>query len=211
MSLGKPEDLSSMYKAYNSRKEILLWLKVTRQKRPLGASNAGSKKPCHTNHEGHLEKMTQVQVIVDELEKCHGTSKKYSPELFRAWAHMLQLKKHDSYDMPLNKPFFKSRKQTNDVTALDKSLSPGKRISYCTECIEQIGKWHSLMEKGAISHSQFQELQLCDIKNSSNSVVLNKHYCDFYVYSVCSMAHTLNQFVLIFTMSYPLLIGLLDS
>ena len=110
--------------------------------------------------------------------------------------------------MPPNKPFFKSRKQTNDVTTLDKSLSPGKRISYRTECIEQLGKWNSLMEKGAISHSQFQELQettLSDIKNSSNSVVLNKRYCDFCVYSVCSMAHTLNQFVLIFTMIYPLL------
>ena len=40
--------------------------------------------------------MTQVQVIVDELEERHGTSKKYSLEQFRAWAHMLQLKKHDS-------------------------------------------------------------------------------------------------------------------
>ena len=104
---------------------------------------------------------------MDELEERHGTSKKYSPEQFRAWAHMLQLKKHDSYDMPPNKPFFKSRKQTDDVTALDKSLGPGKRISYRTECIEQLGKWHLLMEKGAISHSQFQKLQetiLCDIK-----------------------------------------------
>ena len=140
MSLGKPEDFSSMYKAYSSRKEILLWLKVTRQKRPLGASNAGSKKPCRSNHEGHLEKMTQVQVIVDELEEHHGTSKKYSPEQFRAWAHMLQLKKHDSYDMPPNKPFFKSRKQTNDVTALDKSLSPGKRISYILKIFFRINK-----------------------------------------------------------------------
>jgi len=61
-----------------------------------------------------------------------------------------------THDMPLNKPFFKSRKQINDVTALGKSLSPGKRISHH---IEQLRKWHSLMEKGAISHLQFQALQ----------------------------------------------------
>ena len=52
-------------------------------------------------------------------------------------------------------------------TSTSNTLSPGKRISYRSECIDQLDKWHALLEKGAISNTQFQELQqtiLGDIK-----------------------------------------------
>lgn len=166
-SLEVSEDLSTMYSVYSGKKQIILWLKVTKAKRPLAANNSGTKKQCRTNHEGHLEKMSQVQVIVEELQERHGSSKKYSPEQVRAWAHMIQLRKHDSYETPPDKPFFKSNKNAKPCMTAEKTLSPGKRISYRTECIEQLDKWHSLMEKGAISQAQFQELQeriLGDIK-----------------------------------------------
>ena len=159
------EDLSTMYSVHSGKKQIILWVKVIKGKRPLAANNTGTKKQCKTNHEGHLEKMSEVQIIVEELQERHGSSKKYSDEQLRAWAHMIQLKKHDSYETPPDKPFFKSHKKAKVLT--ENSLSPGKRISYRTECIEQLDKWHSLMEKGAISQTQFQEMQeriLGDIK-----------------------------------------------
>jgi len=38
-------------------------------------------------------------------------------------------------------------------------MSPAKRVSLRTECIEQLQKWHKLMESGAITKSQYDELQ----------------------------------------------------
>ena len=46
-------------------------------------------------------------------------------------------------------------------------MSPGKRIKYRSECIDQLDKWHALLEKGVIDQAQFKELQdtiLHDIK-----------------------------------------------
>ena len=165
-SLEERDDLTTMYELYSKRKQIVLWLKVAKTKRPLKVDDTSSKKQCRTtNHGSHLEKISEVQAIFEDLEKRHGNSKQYSPEQLRAWAHMIQLKKHESYEAPPDKPFLKLNKKV--PTATQKSLSPGKRISYRTECIEQLGKWHELMEKGAISQSQFKDLQetiLGDIK-----------------------------------------------
>uniref|UniRef100_A0A1X7UNK9 SHOCT domain-containing protein n=1 Tax=Amphimedon queenslandica TaxID=400682 RepID=A0A1X7UNK9_AMPQE len=106
--------------------------------------------------------MSEVQTIVDELEKKHASS--YTPEQLRVWGHMIQLKKHDSFEVPPSKPFFK----TNNASATSGvTLSPGKTVIYRTECINQLDKWHSLLEKGIISKAQFEELQgtiLSDVK-----------------------------------------------
>lgn len=48
--------------------------------------------------------MTEVEDIVNDLQKRRAC--KFSPEQFRAWVHMIQLKKHESYDIPPSKPFF---------------------------------------------------------------------------------------------------------
>ena len=34
-------------------------------------------------------------------------------------------------------------------------MAPAKRVSLCTECIEQLQKWHNLMESGAITKPQY--------------------------------------------------------
>ena len=80
----------------------------------------------------------------------------------------MQLKKHDLYQDPPKKPFFKSNSKAHKLD--DKSsdgLSPGKRIQYRSECINQLDKWHGLMERGAITEEEFKEMQqtiLTDIK-----------------------------------------------
>lgn len=46
-------------------------------------------------------------------------------------------------------------------------ISPGKQIGLRTELINQLDRWHQLLEKGAITQDQYQELQekiLSDVK-----------------------------------------------
>ena len=88
--------------------------------------------------------------------------------------HTIDLKKHSSYDEPPNKPFFvgkqKSTKESEIVAvtpqkssvALSSSsvgISPGKRVNLQSECIDQLQKWHVLMENGDITKSQYEEMQ----------------------------------------------------
>lgn len=53
--------------------------------------------------------ISEVKEIVKKLEEQHRG--RYSPEQLRAWAHMIQMSKHDSYDEPPDKPFFRGRKR----------------------------------------------------------------------------------------------------
>ena len=67
------------------------------------------------------------------------------------------MKKQDSYKHPPKKPFFKQI--TKGKATVQDSLSPGKKIQYRSQCIDQLDKWHSLMEHGAISLDQYSEMQ----------------------------------------------------
>ena len=108
-------------------------------------SNAGSTRSTYT---GVHNKMMELEEIVDELEKKH--SKKYTTEQLRAWANMMLMKKHDSYDQPPDKPFFSVKKGEQPSTR-----SPGKRIHYRSECMDQLDKWHSLLQRGVITQDQY--------------------------------------------------------
>ena len=104
-------------------------------------------------------------MIMKILKEKH--EEKYTPKQFQAWAHMIQMKKYESYENPPDKPFFgKSRKKALS-TATEAAISPGKRLSMRSECIDQLDKWHKLIEHGAISPEEYKELQgtiLTDIK-----------------------------------------------
>ena len=103
-----------------------------------------------------------MEAIVNELSERHGNT--YTVEQTRAWAHMLQMKKHDSYEEPPQKPFFK---QQSLPSKSSDTMSPGKRIQYRSQCIEQLDKWHDLKKRGVITESQYAEMQdaiLSDIK-----------------------------------------------
>ena len=164
-----------MYKGKKS--PIILWVKITVltgciQKRLPEADNvpdatrrqklSNNKEPVsrRSNYQNYLSKMAEVDIIVDELEEKHGGGK-FSPEQIRAWAHMIHLKKHMSYDEPPKNPFFKGTAPTTQ------GMSPVKRITLRSECIDQLEKWHKLMERGAISTEQYKDIQdtiLNDIK-----------------------------------------------
>ena len=55
----------------------------------------------------------------------------------------------------LNHSLKLKKSQANNFAA----QSPQKRIMYRTECLNQLDKWHGLLEKGVISKAQFDELQ----------------------------------------------------
>lgn len=181
MWLETQEDLDEMYTTHGKRikSEILLWCymkaeagsdqQVRSRKRPLSPSNSDSTGP---KRNASSKKLEEVEKIVKELQEKHAA--KYSIEKLNAWAHLLHIGKHDSYETPPDYPYFgKSRKEkrkssesqtgTSDETTTSQTggitNSPSKRLGLRGECIEQLSKWHSLLEKGAISVQQYDELK----------------------------------------------------
>ena len=96
---------------------------------------------------------------MERLEEHHEGSDEFTAEQFRVWAHMIQIKKHDSYDNPPNKPFFRQRKRKSVEFHSPTGLSPSKQVHLRTELIEQLSKWHALLESGAITQEQYQDMK----------------------------------------------------
>ena len=101
-------DVAHMYNDHQGKtKKVLLWCyshaKRSRKKdKPEAASLSGGKRS--SKFEPQSEKMTEVDKIYSKLQEEH--KKGYSPEQLRAWAHLLQMGKHDSYTDPLTNHFF---------------------------------------------------------------------------------------------------------
>ena len=107
--------------------------------------------------------MTEVEMIEEELKDKHT---QYSDEQIRSWAHLIQMKKHTSYDHPPNKRFWKVTQQRGlmdgsspSSTAVNTSVSPGKRVNLRDQCVQELLQLHDLLEKGAISKEQYEGMQ----------------------------------------------------
>ena len=85
--------------------------------------------------------------------------------LIRSWAHLIQMKKHSSYDTPPNKRFWKSANRSSSSsdpgsTSDDRiNISPGKKINLRGQCVQQLLQLHELLEKGGINKQQYDEMQ----------------------------------------------------
>ena len=79
---------------------------VPQPKRAHVAAENGSKKktPAVVSQS---KKLGEVQEI---YEKLHSKHTSYDQEQLRMWAHLIQMGKHDSYEVPPNQPFFKDTK-----------------------------------------------------------------------------------------------------
>ena len=99
--------------------------------------------------------MAAVDEIYDELQEKHKG--KDSPEQLRAWSHLLEMGKCNSCEDQPDKPFFKGRKSAGTVAKkpVSAGMSPVKRVNMRSELIDQLQKWHQLLELGAISHTQY--------------------------------------------------------
>ena len=74
-------------------------------KRPRSKSPAAkSSKPGSSWYDAHIAKMAKVDKIYQKLNDTHGN--KYSAEQKRAWAHLIELGKHESVIQPPKKRFF---------------------------------------------------------------------------------------------------------
>ena len=102
------------------------------------------------------QKIGEVDEIASQLSDKHSQS--FTVEQIRAWAHLIQIKKHESYDYPPDKPFFRNKSVKKKEPA-SCSSSPGKRIQLRSECMDQLQKWHDLKTKGVITHEQYDQLQ----------------------------------------------------
>ena len=128
------------------------------------------KKQCKKNSltfDQHREEVPQpmkkqgcAQKIKD-VEAIKETLKQLS-----AWAQMVQMGKHVSTDVPPALPYFGKAKSSNEkqeaeIQLIQQSsppsavLSPVKRISLHSECIDRQSKWYLLLEKGVISKSKY--------------------------------------------------------
>lgn len=102
--------------------------------------------------------MDELQKIVDKLKEKHKESQysHFSSAQFHCWENTIQLGHHDSYDQPPNKPFFGVPKKA--AASVPGAASPGNRIHLRSECIDQLTKWHKLMDDGVITLEEYQEM-----------------------------------------------------
>lgn len=170
-TLSSNDDLKTMYQEYNGRKSINLWLKPNfGKKRPTSCleSDADTSMASQTKKksraESQLDKMDELQKIVAKLKERHKETKysSFTQAQFHCWASTIQLGKHHSYEDPPSKPFFGSK-----TSSAPSGASPGKRIRMRSECIDQLTKWHKLLEAGVVSKNEYASLHgtiMCDIK-----------------------------------------------
>jgi hypothetical protein len=97
-----------------------------------------------------MKNMQEVEEILEMLKKKHEEN--FTPEQLHTWAHMIQMKKHSSYDTAPDKPFFRSRskKTIGHIAANEAGISPVK-VNMRSERIQQIDERYDLKQKGAIS------------------------------------------------------------
>ena len=96
------------------------------------------------------------------------------------WAHLINMKKHQSFDDPPDKPFFRGsskkvfRQQSSDIPnatcMLHEGISPSKRIGLRTELLDQLDKLSALLEKGIIDHAKYEQLHDSIIADCLNPV-----------------------------------------
>jgi len=56
-----------------------------------------SNKHAKTSHEDHMDKMAEVEKIEKKLQDKHEGV--YTEEQLRCWAHLIEMKKHASYEV----------------------------------------------------------------------------------------------------------------
>lgn len=185
------EGIERMIEGHSGKKskDITLWCYSSVQGSEASKSRSRSKSPVtkppkqprSSRYDAQIAKTSRVDEIYKKLSDIHDN--KFTPEQKSAWAHMIEMGKHISYDVPPKKRFFQQAKDkpsenegprklsstpSTSATALPAAVSPGCRVGIRSECIDQLQKWHALYEVGAVTKEQYDELQtsiLSDIKN----------------------------------------------
>lgn len=109
--IASDRDIEKMYSQCQGKKEFV---KIDETVATTSDKPKPPKCPCPDTAKTDMvnQVMSEVEKIVVSLTEKH--SKDYTVEQIRAWAHMVQMGKHLSYDEPPEKPFFKKKKVKND-------------------------------------------------------------------------------------------------
>ena len=85
----------------------------------------------------------------------HNGTANFTIEQLWAWVHLIQMGKHSSTVHPPDKPFFhKSKKGTSKSSSSTPHSNP---ITLRGDCIDQLMKWHDLLDIGAITQAQYED------------------------------------------------------
>ena len=125
--LTSDDDLEEMYQIHKSRRDILLCCQSSvdsqRTRKRSTPDDGHESQPSKPKRESCAKNVQEVEAIMEDLRKKHGST--YSTEKLSAWAHLIQMQKHSSYDCPPNLPYFKLPKSKN------------KKAGETTACEEQ--------------------------------------------------------------------------
>jgi len=128
------EDVDDMYAAYDTAKktEVIIWCEGrklggcgtsrTAQKCPASDNDEGPqrKASCTTVAEKNSRKLEEVEAVYTKLdEKYRG---KISSEQLKVWAHLVAMDKHQSLEIPPDKPFFRGKSHL--LNPVRRSLPP---------------------------------------------------------------------------------------
>ena len=177
-------DIEEMYHCYKSRRDVLLWFYDP----AIPCDGKRKRQRQHSGEESGIQPLSksrkcasvipEVEKIVKRLKEKHGSM--YTVEQLNCWAHLLHMEKHGSDDSPPDLPFFRRVKRaacdpvqqqppsSSASTTQSAVNSPSKLLGMRGQCIEQLDKWYSLLERGGIDHVQYQELQKKIIEDINN-------------------------------------------
>ena len=113
------DDVTEMLQIHKDKKEVMLWCyshKEKRSGRSRSRSPAISERsvPRNSWYDSHLKKVSEVDEIFQKLDERHKGA--YTPEQLRAWAHLIHMDKHNSFESPPDKPFFRGYKANKSTT-----------------------------------------------------------------------------------------------
>ena len=161
------KDLEQMYKEHIGKTEIMFWVygqqeqevqQILKKKRPRSPGTGDS--PTHSKRKSKSDvithKLMKVEVIAVKLTEKHEG--KFSAEQINVLAYLINMKKHQSFDDPPDKPFFRGsskkvfKQKSSDIPnatgMVHEGISPSKRIDLRTELLDQLDKLSALLEKG---------------------------------------------------------------
>ena len=150
--IGSVDDLTTMWSEFKGKRCVLLWIKcqkpnAVKRSRPTSSKpgpDDGVEMPktkrTGPGYSAHMKNMEEVEEILEMLKQKHEEN--FTAEQLRTWAHMIQMKKHSSYDTAPDKPFFrsKSKKTIGPIAATEAGISPVNKVNMRSECIQQTDK-----------------------------------------------------------------------
>ena len=158
-------DVSEMYVVHKNKREVMLYVFVDRQVKggnPSAPTHLQNEEPKALPTTKYAKTITEVETIMSELKQKHG--QQYDTGRYACWAHTIHSGKHSSYDEPPDLPYFtrckkKSNSQSREDGSSTSSGTPTKRLCLRTTCIDQLSKCHDLLQSGAISQVQYDEMK----------------------------------------------------